>query len=99
MKDLHCLISEETYEKLREVAFKDRVSLAELIRKAVEEYLKGRGMKVEFCAMEKVVEAAQILITKFYESSAEPDMLYYEMLEQELKTLQQIRDEAKNKKE
>lgn len=42
MKDLHCLISEGMYEQLREIAFKDRVSLAELIRKAVEEYLKGR---------------------------------------------------------
>jgi predicted DNA-binding protein len=45
LKDLHCLISEEMYEQLRELAFNDRVSLAELIRKAVEDYLKGRGTK------------------------------------------------------
>ena len=41
MKQIPCRISDELHEKLRKIAFEERTSIAELIRKALnEKYLK-----------------------------------------------------------
>jgi hypothetical protein len=40
-------IPEETYEIIRNAAFKERISIAELIRKACLQYIENHELKVQ----------------------------------------------------
>jgi hypothetical protein len=42
---LTTIIEWDQHERLRELAFKERVSMADLIREALEKYLRSRAQK------------------------------------------------------
>lgn len=47
MKRMHVQLTEEQYETLRTLAFRDRRSLADVVREAIERYLVDRATKEE----------------------------------------------------
>ena len=44
---MSCLLTEETYEKLRQISFEQRKTIGTLIREAIEQYLKGLERRPE----------------------------------------------------
>jgi hypothetical protein len=51
------IIEREQHERLRELAFANRVTMAELVRDALDQYLKSRTIKRKVPARKKVSPA------------------------------------------
>lgn len=68
MKRTQLYLPEEDYEELRERAFRERTSVANLIREAIKEYTTHKRKKTKKKPEQKVEESPLYKIIGLYES-------------------------------